>query len=92
MSDRILYKINIHGRVQGVGFRWNAAREARNRGIAGFVKNEADGSVYIEAEGEREILDDFAEWCRSGPPFSSVESVEIKSFTPAGYKEFIISH
>lgn len=92
MADRILYKINIHGRVQGVGFRWNAAREARSRGITGFVRNMSDGSVYIEAEGEQETLDDFVEWCRSGPPFSSVVSVEINSFPVAGYKEFVISH
>jgi acylphosphatase len=92
MGERVLYKINIHGRVQGVGFRWNAAREARSRGIKGFVKNLSDGSVYIEAEGEKEILEDFAEWCRLGPPFSSVDSVEINAFPAAGYREFIISH
>jgi len=92
MSDRILYKIHVHGRVQGVGFRWNAAHEARSRGITGFVKNLPEGSVYIEAEGYREILEDFVGWCRSGPPFSVVESVEINSFPAAGYKEFIISH
>ena len=92
MGDKILYKITVRGRVQGVGFRWNAAHEARSRGIKGFVKNLSDGSVYIEAEGEKEILDDFAEWCRSGPPFSSVDSVEINSFPSAGYSTFIISH
>ncbi len=92
MSVKILYKIHIRGRVQGVGFRWNAAREARSLGITGFVKNLSDGTVYIEAEGDKEILDDFVDWCRSGPPFSSVESVEINSFPATGYKEFVISH
>lgn len=90
--DRFLYKISIRGRVQGVGFRWNAANAARERGITGFVKNLSDGSVYIEAEGERGMLDDFVEWCRSGPSFSSVESVEVNSCPPGGYTDFIISH
>ncbi|HEX2969976.1 MAG TPA: acylphosphatase [Bacteroidales bacterium] len=92
MSEQVLYKIHIRGRVQGVGFRWNAAREARDRQIKGFVRNLSDGSVYIEAEGKREILEDFIGWCRMGPSFSSVESVEVNSFPPAGYKDFVISH
>lgn len=92
MDTRILYKILIRGRVQGVGFRWNASREARSRGIKGFVKNLSDGSVYVEAEGYREQLDDFVEWCRSGPAYSSVDSVEVDSTAPVGYSEFIISH
>lgn len=90
MQIRSLYKIHIRGRVQGVGFRWNAARKAKECGLDGFVKNLSDGSVYIEAEGTRPMLDVFAEWCRTGPPFSSVDSVEVNSFPPAGYTEFEI--
>lgn len=92
MELKFLYRIHIRGRVQGVGFRWNAAREARVRGLAGFVKNLSDGSVYIEAEGSKPMLDDFVEWCRTGPPFSSVDSVEVNSFPAAGHREFIIAH
>ena len=51
MEERFLYKIHVTGHVQGVGFRWNAVREARNLDIKGFVRNLSDGSVYIEAEG-----------------------------------------
>ncbi|MGE5420698.1 MAG: acylphosphatase [Chloroflexota bacterium] len=87
-----LYKIHVRGRVQGVGFRWSAANEALRRGITGFVKNLQDGSVYVEAEGEREILEDFVAWCRSGPRFSSVDSVEVNSGPPVGYTGFVISH
>lgn len=90
--SKLLYRIRISGRVQGVGFRWNSAREARQMGITGFVKNLPDGGVYVEAEGEREILEIFVEWCRAGPPFSSVESVEVSSSEPVGYREFVISH
>ena len=92
MVKKTLYKIHVRGFVQGVGFRWNATREARSRGINGFVRNMPDGSVYIEAEGSAEILNDYVEWCRQGPAFSSVESVEVNSFPPAGYSEFRIEH
>jgi len=59
MEKKLLYKIQITGDVQGVGFRWSAANEARSRGINGFVKNETDGTVYIEAEGYRDQLNYF---------------------------------
>jgi acylphosphatase len=51
MEEKILYKIRVSGHVQGVGYRWSAAREARTRDIKGYIKNLSDGSVYIEAEG-----------------------------------------
>ena len=67
MENKLLYKIQVTGKVQGVGFRWSAAIEARSLGITGFVKNLPDGNVYIEAEGSIEQLNTFVEWCRQGP-------------------------
>jgi acylphosphatase len=90
MPNKLLYRIHISGRVQGVGFRWNAAREARSRGIGGFARNMPDGRVYIEAEGEKEILDDYLEWCRQGPAFAHVTSLEYDAFPAEGYLEFRI--
>ena len=52
-------KISITGRVQGVFFRDSARMEANRLGVAGFARNEPDGSVYIEAEGEKDALDEF---------------------------------
>jgi acylphosphatase len=92
VEQRLLYKIYVRGLVQGVGFRWRAAMEARSRGITGFVRNMPDGSVYIEAEGTRDQLEDFIGWCRRGPAFSSVESVETESHPPVNYIEFRIIH
>jgi len=92
MQEKVLYKINISGRVQGVGFRYNAAKEARNRGITGIVKNLSNGEVYIEAEGLRDDLSDFVEWCKKGPAFAYVESVNVDSFPPEYYDEFRIEH
>jgi acylphosphatase len=92
MNQKLLYKIHVIGRVQGVGFRWSAATEARSRGITGYVKNLSDGSVYIEAEGSKELLNDFAEWCRNGPRFGFVEAVNIETCPPVNYSDFLIGH
>ncbi len=90
--EKLLYKIHITGRVQGVGFRWNAANEALMRGITGFVKNERDGSVYIEAEGQREHLDSYVEWCSQGPGRSIVKNITVEKSPPENYSEFRIVH
>jgi acylphosphatase len=90
MGKILLYKIHITGRVQGVGFRWSAANEARNRQIKGFVKNLPDGSVYIEAEGSEVQLNFFVEWCKKGPAFGSVETVSKESAAVINYTDFKI--
>ena len=90
MERKLLYKIHVRGWVQGVGFRWSALHEARDRGIAGYVKNLSDGSVYIEAEGSGEQLNAYVEWCKKGPGF--VESVTADPFPPVNYKDFRIEH
>ncbi len=92
MEKRILYRIYVTGLVQGVGFRWSAAREAWKRDIYGYVKNMPDGSVYLEAEGTREQLEGFAAWCRIGPGRGFVDNAEITEAAPAGYREFRIEH
>lgn len=84
--------IRVTGFVQGVGFRWSAAREAWKREITGYVKNMPDGSVYLEAEGTREQLEGFAEWCRHGPGRGFVDNTEVIEAAPAGYREFTIEH
>jgi acylphosphatase len=92
MDVKLHYKITVRGYVQGVGFRWSTAREAKIRGITGFVKNLSDGSVYIEAEGPEKQLRAFIEWCRKGPDFGLVESVETESLPVTNYTEFRIEH
>ncbi len=92
MDGKLLYKVRITGRVQGVGFRWNTANEARTRGITGIIRNLSDGSVYIEAEGAREQLDSFMEWCKRGPGLSRIKTVDIDSFPPLNYDGFSIEY
>jgi len=90
MEQKILLRIIITGRVQGVGYRWNTAREATGLGITGYVKNMPDGTVYIEAEGYPDQLDFFISRCKEGP--GTVEEVIAESFPPEGYSKFSIGY
>ena len=76
--------IKIFGEVQGVGFRDVAYWKARKSEIAGFIMNEPDGSVYIEAEGDEDELENFVAWCRKGPCPARVERVETEWSEPGG--------
>lgn len=69
--------LKIYGLVQGVFFRTSAKEEADKLNITGFVRNEPDGSVYIEAEGKEENLNEFIKWCNMGPSMAQVEKVII---------------
>ncbi len=82
--------ITIHGRVQGVSFRYYTLQQARLHDIRGFVKNRPDGSVYIEGEGEEEKLDAFTRWCHDGPPWAIVENIEITGQQPKNFSDFTI--
>jgi len=72
------YTIRVYGQVQGMGFRASARTRAQRLGVTGFVRNEPDGSVYVEAEGEGLALKKFLKWCRRGPLFAKVERVEVE--------------
>ena len=80
--------IIVQGKVQHKGFRFTAMQVAYQRGIKGFVKNERDGSLYIEAEGDDEQVDGFIEWCRRGPVWAKVEQVDVKEGEYKGYAGF----
>lgn len=66
----------VHGRVQGVGFRYFVVRRARALGLAGWVANQADGSVRCVAEGPSPVLERLLEVLRQGPPGSRVDRVD----------------
>lgn len=65
----------VSGRVQNVGYRVHCAREAKRLGLAGSVRNLADGRVEVFAEGDAGAIDQLAEWCKIGSPFAEVNSV-----------------
>lgn len=68
----------VHGRVQGVGFRYSAIRQAHALGIHGTVANRPDGSVEIVAEGDAEHLAQFLAWLEKGPPGARVRNVDLE--------------
>ncbi|MBI4645501.1 MAG: acylphosphatase [Bacteroidia bacterium] len=86
------YKITVTGSVQGVGFRYSVRNIAHNLGISGFVKNLYDGSVYIEAEAEQNILAQFVDWCKQGPKMAIVEHVDIKEAELNGFLLFEVRY
>jgi acylphosphatase len=86
MKKAVILKIT--GRVQKVSFRYYTRKTAQELGVSGFVKNETDGSVYIEAEGEEEILDKFMLWCHKGPNWARVDHINIQASQVLGYEGF----
>ncbi len=82
--------IKVSGRVQGVYYRASTHEEAQRLGLKGFVKNEPDGSVYIEAEGDDAVLNALVAWCKQGPPAARVTNVEIQEGIWKGFTEFAV--
>jgi acylphosphatase len=81
----------VRGRVQGVGFRWFVEREAQMLGIAGWVRNNADGSVEVLAIGTRDQLMGLGSRLRQGPRAARVDDVEEVEAKPvAGLNTFRI--
>ena len=73
----------VRGRVQGVGFRWFVEREAHLLGIAGWVRNNHDGSVEVLAQGTRDQLSGLHSRLREGPRAARVDDVEVSPAQPA---------
>ncbi len=82
--------IKIFGEVQGVFFRDSARLKAREIGITGFIKNESDGAVYMEAEGDEKALGQFLEWCKHGSESAKVKKVESSPGDVKGFWNFVI--
>jgi acylphosphatase len=74
-ADPARVHVRIEGRVQGVGFRWTAAEEARRRQLTGWVRNLDSGSVEAVFEGPRAAIEDMLRWCSDGPPGAYVRDV-----------------
>lgn len=80
--------IKVSGFVQGIFYRATAKEEAEKHNITGFARNEPDGSVYIEAEGEEDKLNKFLQWCHKGPPLAKVEKVETTETSLKNFQSF----
>jgi len=68
----------VEGRVQMVGFRAFVRRHARDLGLTGWVRNEPDGSVAVEAAGDAESMRRFEESLRQGPHAARVERLQVR--------------
>jgi acylphosphatase len=77
VTDLARIEAVVHGRVQGVGFRYFVWRQAMDMGLDGWVANAADGSVECRAEGDRQTLEELLAVLREGPPGAVVERVDV---------------
>lgn len=77
--DKIKFKANIYGKVQGVGFRYTTTHLAKQLKVNGIVRNESDGSVYVEAVGPEDKIELFIEELAKGPsPSAIIDKIEIQ--------------
>lgn len=74
----------VLGRVQGVSYRAYTEEQATRLGLTGWVRNKADGTVELEAEGPAGQVEALIEWCRGGPPAARVTAVETQWIAPTG--------
>ena len=81
----------MHGFVQGVGFRFAVERAARSRGVAGWVRNQLDGTVEAVFEGEPEDVEALVAFCREGPRGAQVERVDVVPESPDGLAGFRVT-
>jgi acylphosphatase len=77
MAAVVARHLQIHGRVQGVGFRYSMLREATRLGVSGWVRNRRDGSVEALVQGGDAAVAALIEWARRGPPGAQVISLNV---------------
>lgn len=84
MAESERLRAVVQGRVQGVGFRFTVQQAALQLGLRGFAENQADGSVFVVAEGPADRLDELEKLLRAGPRLAWVSSVESERLTATG--------
>jgi len=82
--EHIQASATVHGRVQGVGFRYSARSRAARLGLTGWVRNEPDGTVSVVCEGPRDKVGEFISWLRQGPPMAHVTNVDVRKKDASG--------
>jgi acylphosphatase len=91
-AKRVQVKVYISGRVQGVGYRVNTQRQARQLGLAGWVQNLNDGRVEALFEGSAEQVDAMLKWCHLGPLSAKVTDVAANHVPAEGLTGFKIHY
>ncbi len=82
--------ITVLGKVQGVSFRYATKAVADQLGVRGYILNQADGSVYIEAEADDWNMQLFLDWCNEGPTGAVVSTVKTNEAELKNYRNFEI--
>ena len=80
----------MRGRVQGVFFRDACSQAATERGVAGWVTNNVDGTVEAVFEGATDDVNAMCDWCKNGPSHADVDSVEVSEEDPVGEEGFSV--
>jgi acylphosphatase len=88
VTDAIARRVVVGGSVQGVFFRDSTRREALRLGVAGWVRNCADGTVEAHFEGDPQAIDALVQWCREGPRHAEVRDVRVSAASPEGFGGF----
>ena len=83
-------RLLVHGHVQGVFYRQSTRQEAKRHGVAGSVRNRADGTVEAVLEGAPEAVDAVTAWARTGPPAARVDRVEVHEEPVQGVRGFTV--
>jgi acylphosphatase len=81
-------RVLVQGRVQGVFFRETARRRAQSAGVAGWIRNNSDGTVEAVFEGEADAVERLVGFCREGPRGARVEWVDVSAEEPEGLSGF----
>jgi len=84
-------RVNVFGRVQGVFYRGTCARLAREKGLAGTVRNRPDGGVEAVFEGPPDAVGEMVAWCREGPELARVDEIEVRDEEPIGEAGFRVT-
>ena len=84
-------RVIVSGRVQGVFFRDSCRQEAKRLGVSGSAQNLADGTVEVFAEGDENAVDALIRWCKEGPSYAEVDSVDVSDTEPTGASSFKVS-
>jgi acylphosphatase len=90
MSELRRARIVVHGSVQAVGFRASARSRACSLEVAGWVRNNADGTVEADLEGPSERVGLLVEWFRRGPHGARVDEVRVEWLEPVGQHGFAV--
>ena len=83
-EDIQAYRVVIEGRVQGVGFRYSARKQAQRLRVGGNVRNRSDGSVEVICEGPADKVEQMLDWLDHGPPGARVSDTRRQRVAPSG--------